>query len=391
MARRKVAIIGVGTVGVQALHSLAGRQDIEVHGFEKYNPGHANGAAGGEGRIFRRVLGGLEGYRPLIDRASNLWDQLEQVAGRRIRMFTGSLTITPRDSAYAERMLSEAATAGLGLESLSPEALRRLYPLQHFHDDDLGLLDRDGGVIRSELANLLTARVATDLGAHIHPREEVLAISEHAGGVSITTNEAVYEFDQIIITTGAWAHQLVPAVASTVHVHKPVSGWFVPKEEGGLFGPGPVFGRSAPCQFYGIPNADHRMVKLGYAGTRQTAIPTYPQPSDYFVTAQELEHFTDIVETYFPGLHPEPARVNAYFEGYTDDARFIMQRTSDRMTLALGFSGNGFKFAPVLGEVAADLALGEEPAVDISFLLRDLTTTGQPADRAELQPEPIAD
>lgn len=391
MTRRKVAIIGVGTVGVQALYSLAGRQDIDVHGFEKYSPGHANGAAGGEGRIFRRILGGLDGYGPLIDRASDLWDKLEQVAGRRIRMFTGSLTIAPRDSAYAERMLSEAATRGLGLESLSPQALRRLYPLQHFHDDDLGLLDRDGGVVRSELANLLTARAAAGIGAHIHCGEDVLGWEETSGGVFITTNEAVYEFDQVIITTGAWAHQLVPAVASIVHVHKPVSGWFVPKDDGGLFGPGPVFGRSAPCQFYGIPNADHRMVKLGYAGTLQTAIPTYPQPSDYFVTAQELEHFTDIVETYFPGLHPEPVRVNAYFEGYTDDARPIMQRTSDRVTLALGFSGNGFKFAPVLGEIAADLAVGEEPGVDINFLLRDLAAIGISSGPAPLQPEPIAD
>jgi sarcosine oxidase len=77
------------------------------------------------------------------------------------------------------------------------------------------------------------------------------------------------------------------------------------------------------------------------------------------------------VETHFPGLHPEPVRVNAYFEGYTDDARPVLQKTSSRVTLALGFSGNGFKFAPALGEVAVDLALDEATAVDVSFLHRD--------------------
>lgn len=371
MVRRKVAVIGVGTVGVQALYSLAGRKDLEVHGFERYSPGHANGAAGGEGRIFRRVIGVAKEYRPLIDRAFTLWDQLEQETGRRIRMFTGSLTVAPRGSAYADVMLSEADTCGRALESLSPQALRRLYPFQRFHDDDLGLLDRDGGVIRSELANLLTARAATDRGAHIHSREQVLDISDDGGGVTLTTDAGVHTFDQVIITIGAWAHQLAPAVASIVRVHKPVSGWFVPKDDGGLFGPGPVFGRSAPEQFYGIPNADQRMVKLGYAGTRQTAIATAPQAADYFVSPEELEHFAEILETHFPGLHPEPVRVNAYFEGYTEDARPVMQRTSDRVTLALGFSGNGFKFAPALGEVAADLALNETPSVDVSFLERN--------------------
>ncbi|WP_416429779.1 FAD-dependent oxidoreductase [Paenarthrobacter nicotinovorans] len=376
MVRRKIAVVGVGTVGAQALYSLAGRENIEVHGFERYSPGHANGAAGGEGRIFRRVLGAQDEYRPLIDRAFTLWDQLEQATGRRMRIFAGSLTIAPRDSLYAGAMRSEAEAAGRELESLTPEAMRRLYSFQHFHDSDIGLLDRDGGVIRSELANLLTAQAAADRGAHIHSREEVMGISEGPNGVSLTTDGAVYTFDQVIVTTGAWAHQLAPSVASTVHVHKPVSGWFVPKDDGALFGPGPVFGRSAPIQFYGIPNADQRMVKLGYAGMRQTPISTAPEPSDYFVSAQELDHFTEIVETHFPGLHPEPVRVNAYFEGYTDDARPVLQKASNRVTLALGFSGNGFKFAPALGEVAADLALDNDPSVDVSFLRRDF---GAPA------------
>ena len=371
MVRRKIAVVGVGTVGAQALYSLAGREGVEVHGFERYNPGHANGAAGGEGRIFRRVLGAQDEYRPLIDRAFTLWNLLEQDIGRRLRSFTGSLTIAPYGSTYARMMESEAERAGRTLESLSPEAMRRLYSFQHFHDSDIGLLDRDGGVIRSELTNLLTAQAAEGRGARIHSSEEVLDISEASHGVTIATSKAVYAFDQVIVTTGAWAHQLAPAVASTVHVHKPVSGWFVPKDEGALFGPGPVFGRSAPIQFYGIPNADQRMVKLGYAGTRQTAIFTVPEPSDYFVSPQELEHFAEIVETHFPGLHSEPVRVNAYFEGYTDDARPVLQKTSSRVTLALGFSGNGFKFAPALGEVAADLALDEATAVDVSFLRRD--------------------
>jgi len=371
MVRRKVAVIGVGTVGAHALFSLSGHKDLEVHGFERYSPGHANGAAGGEGRIFRRVLGGEEEYRPLIDRAFKLWDQLEQATGQRLRIFNGSLTVAPRDSDYAAKMTEEAEAAGRELESLSPDALRRLYPFQRFHDDDLGLLDRDGGMIRSELANLLTAKAATERGAEVHSREEVRDVTETSEGVHVTTDAGAYTYDQVIITTGAWAHQLAPVVASTVHIHKPVSAWFVPRDGTALFGPGPVFARSQPCQFYGIPNADQRMVKLGYAGTRQTSISPYPKPSDYFVSPPELEHFAEILETHFPGLHPEPIRVNAYFEGYTDDARPVVQRTSARVTVALGFSGNGFKFSPVLGELAADLALEQEPAVDISFLHRN--------------------
>jgi sarcosine oxidase len=370
MAVRTVAVIGVGTIGAQALRVLAGYEGVEVHGFERFTPGHANGAAGGEGRIFRRVLGRDASYWPVVDRAFDLWQTREREAGQRILTFSGCLTTGPVDSDYIKRMLAEADTRRRDLEILEPDALRQLYPFQIFDDDDWGLFDRDGGMVRSELANLVTIRSAESLGAIVHANETVSGIDDEEGGAVVTTDAGRRRFDQVIVTTGAWAHELVPAVADIVVVHKPVSAWFLPRDPSILRGLMPVFNRSNPQQYYGIPTADSRMVKLGFGGTRQTVIERAPSISNYFVSPGELAGFAAILEEYFPSFHPEPVRVNAYFEGYTADSRPVLQRTSDRVTVALGFSGDGFKLAPAYGEIAALTALNEPQVIETDFLHR---------------------
>jgi sarcosine oxidase len=64
----------------------------------------------------------------------------------------------------------------------------------------------------------------------------------------------------------------------------------------------------------------------------------------------------------------------------TPDEHFILGLHPEvpTVTIAAGFSGHGFKFAPVVGQIAADLALtGETPYPTSRFRL----------DRPALQPD----
>ncbi|MCU1483060.1 MAG: sarcosine oxidase [Subtercola sp.] len=367
----KIAVIGIGTIGAQTMHRLACRSDVEVHGFETFEPGHSSGAAGGEGRIFRRVTGSGAGWAGLAERAFRGFESLEAEVGVALRTFHGHLTLGPSDDPEMHSVLSQAKTMSAPVEVLEPAALRRLFPFQLIKDDDLGILDRDGGVIRSELVNPLTAEAAVARGAILHSGERVLSIDDDAGGVAICTTARDYRFDRVVVSVGAWARELAPTTRAIVQVHKPVSAWFA-LPNGDPFRPLTVFSRTRDRQYYGVPSSDGRFLKLGWAGTSQTSITDIPHEQDYFVTPAEVAPFDDLVREHFPALRRHPVRVNAYFEGYVADGRPVIQATSDRVVLAVGMSGIGFKFAPAFGEAAAALVMHEQPPTDISFLMHHL-------------------
>ena len=54
----------------------------------------------------------------------------------------------------------------------------------------------------------------------------------------------------------------------------------------------------------------------------------------------------------------------------TPDENFILDRlqTSPQVTIVAGLSGHGFKFASVLGDLAADLATDTENLMQVDFL-----------------------
>ena len=76
-ARKRVAVVGVGTMGSQAAWRLAAR-GAEVVGYDRFAPGHDRSAAGGETRIFRSAHFEDTRYVPLLQHADTLWEQLQQ-------------------------------------------------------------------------------------------------------------------------------------------------------------------------------------------------------------------------------------------------------------------------------------------------------------------------
>lgn len=366
--RKRVAVVGVGTLGSQVLRLLALDQDIEAVGFEGRTLGHPFGAAGGEGRIFRRVLGlDGEGWSELSARSYAAYGVLEAELGVELRSFTGSVTVGRFDDPELQRIDDEAVRMGSRVEHLEPKDLRRLFPFQEVRADDRGILEREGGIFRPELINLLTARRATELGADVRTGTRVLDIVERPGGVRVETASGAEDFDQVIVTTGAWALELAPELRGTVAIHKPVSAWFAPRS-GAVYRPMTGFMRTANHQYYGLPDPDGRMVKLGWAGTQQTPIDVAPSPADQYVSDEELQGFAVRLAEHFPQLDPEPLRVNAYFEGYVATGRPVLGRISDRMVVAAGMSGWGFTLGPAYAEALAAIVRDIDPPADISFL-----------------------
>lgn len=368
-ARKRVAVIGVGTMGSQAAWRLAAR-GAEVVAYDRFAPGHDRGAAGGETRIFRSAHFEESRYVPLLHHADTLWKELQQETGRELRRLTGCLLMGPTAHHQMATVMESIADHGLDHEVLDTEALAKRFPQYRIEDGDAAVLDRHAGFIRPELTIQTAARRAEELGAHIHRYTPVREIVPVANGVEVRTDAGSERFDTAVVTVGPWVGDLLPDLPWEVDVRRVLSAWYVPTTPDAWFGEErPAFIRTAPTHCYGLPSPDGVSVKLGLSQAQHRPAGD-PNQLDRTVQPEELEIFADLMARYVPDLNPDPTRLSVYMEGYTDSSRPLVGPLpgAENVILLAGFSGHGFKLAPAMGDIAADLALDGTSPQPIGFV-----------------------
>lgn len=365
----QVAVIGVGSMGSMALWQLA-LAGVDVIGFEQYAPGHDRAAAGGESRIFRTAY--LEGpqYVPLLQRALELWHELEHESGQPLLTMTGGLMIGTEDSETIRNVLASCEQFNLAHEVLDGQEMARRYPQHRMLPGEIAVLDRAAGVLRPEFAVLQAARCAQARGATLVTGCPVTRIEPHAGGVRVRAGEQEYHVEQAVITAGPWTARFAPALAAHITARRLVMTWY-PALDVAAYQPGrfPVFIRdSGPASIFGIPTLDGGSVKVAPHGSYGDL----PDPSalDRNVKAAELEPINRAVSELLPGLVPTPVRISAYMDAYTSDGHAIVGQLpgTGNVWLLGGFSGHGFKMAPTFGQVAAELVSDGKTGLPVSHL-----------------------
>ncbi|MGN9759665.1 N-methyl-L-tryptophan oxidase [Streptomyces sp. SD31] len=366
---KRVAVIGAGTMGSQAMWRLADR-GAEVIGYDRYAPGHDRGAAGGESRIFRAAHLGEPGYIPLLRLADGLWEQLQAETGRSLRRRSGCLVMGETASPAMRRLLSSSATHRLDHEVLDREELARRYPQHRLPDGHTAVLDREGAIIRPEASVQAAATRAEQLGARLHRytpvREIVPAVG---GGVQIVTDHGTDHVDAAVVTVGPWINTLLPDLPRTVDVRRVICSWHLPTRHDWFAGGAPPFVRATPHDCFGLPSPDGISVKLGLSFARHLPVPE-PERLDRTVRPEELGTFRELISELMPDLNPDPIRMSAYMEGYTESGNPLVGHLpgEDDIIVMAGFSGSGFKLSPAMGEIAADLALDGTTDHPIDFL-----------------------
>ncbi|TDC42582.1 N-methyl-L-tryptophan oxidase [Micromonospora sp. KC213] len=365
--RKRVAVVGVGTMGAQAMWRLAAR-GAEVVGFERFAPGHDRSAAGGETRVFRSAQFEDVRYVPLIKHADTLWRELQHETGRELRRLTGCLLMGPAEHHQMRTALDSITEHGLDHEVLDAVELARRFPQYRIADGDVAVLDRNAGFIRPELTVLSAANRAEQLGARIHRYTTVRKIVPVGRGVEIHTDAGTEHVDTVVVTVGPWINDLLPDLDWKVEIKRLVNAWFVCDTDG-WFDAAPAFIRTGPTHCYGLPSHDRISIKLGLSQALHRPVDD-PNALDRVVQPQELEIFREQVRRYLPNLHPDPIRLSVFMEGYTASSRPLVGPLpdSDSVILLAGFSGHGFKLAPAFGDIAADLALDGGTRHPIDFL-----------------------
>ncbi len=367
MATFDVIVVGLGAMGSSAAYHLA-RRDVQVLGLEAFDIPHDQGSYHGVNRIFRLAYYEHPSYVPLMSRALELWRALEESAGERLVFVTGSVDAGPPGSEVFEGSVESCRLHDLPHEVLGSSDLSRRFPGFHLPADHRAVFQPDGGFLASERCVVTHIMEAQRLGATVHARERVRDWSLlPGGGVRVVTDRATYEAGTVVFTAGSWLGKLVGELEPLAVAERQVLGWFQPRDPA-VFSPDrfPVFNLEVEeGRYYGFGIFRVPGFKLGrYHHLGET---TDPDRVDRTVRSADEEVLRTCLRRYFPAADGPTLSLKTCLFTNTPDEHFIIDRLSDEVLVAGGFSGHGFKFASVVGEILADLATEGDTRHDVGL------------------------
>lgn len=365
--RFEVAIAGLGAMGSAAAWHLASR-GVGVVGFDRFRPPHALGSSTGHSRIIREAYWEGPDYVPLVRRAFDWWATLEATSGRRLLHTTGGLVIGPEDGALVTGALASARTHGVPHERLSAAEIRRRFPSLQPDDSLVGLLEPRAGMLVPEEAIAAMLGTASRLGAELHYHEPVVSWQAAPGGVAVRTAGGEFLARRLVLAAGAWMASALPGISLPVRVTRQVLFWLSAEGESSLFAPSqlPIWlweTREGPV-WYGFPDFGHGpKVARHHGGTPATA-----DAVDREVTAADIDPLLAFLATAMPAMGGTVIESQVCLYTNTPDEHFLLDRHPDcpAVLIASPCSGHGFKFAPTIGEILADLATDQAPRFDLA-------------------------
>lgn len=367
-----VIVVGVGSMGSATCRELA-RRGARVLGLEQFTIPHGLGSFHGWSRMIRLAYSEHPDYVPLLHRAYELWDRLENETGERVLFRTGGLYMGEQGSPFVQGASQSARDHKLAHAMLDHADLRREYPQFVLPEDYVALFEPMAGFLLSEQVVATLASLAMQAGAELHGHESVVAWKPEGTGVRVETAKGVYLARKLVVAGGAWSAKLLDTLGVRLNVTRQVLGWVQPKRfEPFALGNCPVWGigHLDGTLHYGFPIVNtFPGLKTAYHSPGQSADP------DRIVrepTAGDEETFRGVVRRYLPDADGPTLALRICMYTYSPDQHFIVGPlpgpASDRVVIACGMSGHGFKFSLVLGEALADLAAEGSTRLPIEFL-----------------------
>ena len=352
-------VIGVGGMGSAAVYHLA-RRGLKVLGLEKYAVPHEMGSSHGYSRMIRYTLQEHPSYVPLVRRSYELWHEMEETAGEELMVTTGSIRAGAHDSPFFLNAKEACDLHSTPYEILTASEVNKRFPGYRFPEEISSVYQADGGFLLPERCIVTHVQAAERAGAAVHSQETVLDWEIRGDGVQVRT-------------VGPWAANLVPELAAYAVPERQVMGWFQPERPelytAEIF---PVFGVfTKEGRYYGFPSHAVPGFKIGRAHHLLQKVD--PDAIDREVHPEDEEILRQAVNRYFPLAAGKLLDRKTCMYTNTPDEHFMIGTLpgQPQVAVAAGFSGHGFKFASVIGEIMADLAQNGATEHDINLFRLD--------------------
>lgn len=368
-------VAGVGSVGSAACYHLA-RRGARVLGIERFTIPHTRGSHHGHSRMIRQAYYEHPDYVPLLRRAYQLWEALQaDAAATQFFHITGGLYLGPEDGAIVAGSQRAAREHALDHSMLTAGEARDRFPAFRPRHDHAGFYEDRAGFLVPEAAVTAHAEAAQRHGASLLTGEALLSWREHAGHVEVVTENATYRAAHLVITSGAWSAEVAADLGIDLMVTRQVLAWFRPAIDPKRLAPGRF-----PCWFietdppfghYGFPILPGDPgLKVALHKPGEGIAPPQIAAGDQQPRPDEVHALRTVLDSYLPGCAGPLAHACICMYTNSPDSHFILgcHPRHPRVSIACGLSGHGFKFASVLGEVLADLALEGRTGLPIDFL-----------------------
>ena len=365
----KIAIIGVGGVGAMAAWRLA-LAGHEVIALEQFAIDHDRGSSFGDSRIVRRVYADAL-YTALMGDAYRLWDELQsQFPGEELFTRSGGLFLGPAEHSLLESAEHSLAASGVNYEILDPATIAQRFPAFTLFPGERAIYEPEMGYARASGCVKAAVQLARKHGTDIRTGFEVVDVARTGTQFCVTSAHGETVFcDRLVITAGPWIGQFLSrwnvrpplVVTRQAYVH------FLPARNEAAFEVGqfPVWIDIA-TNAYGFPRLGSQSgIKIAFHALGEA---TTPESVDRVPRDADRDRLWNYAHTRFPDLSDRVSYAKVCLYTNTPDEDFLVDWAPNLEGAVFigGLSGHGFKFTPLLGEIAARMVTGKEVGYDLS-------------------------
>ena len=363
-----VAVIGAGAMGSAVLYHLA-KRGVKACGIEQFGIAHDRGSSHGDTRIIRKAYFEHPDYVPLLNRSYELWNELAEECGEKLMVNNGLIVAGEPDS---ETIISLRRC--YRKYEISHECWTANETIDHFpqfripHNYEV-FYDPFGGFLFVEKCVEQHLKLAQNAGAILFTDEQVVDWQRESNGFHINTSARILFADKLIFTMGAWSKRILEHIGISMEIWRKEVYWHGGKSmsdcQPDRF---PVYYIERDYgHFYGFPTINEKGLKV--AEHEKSNIIAFPEQLDNEIEPKDEQIIMRFLSDCLPGVEQRRNHFSLCMYSKTPDNNFILDvhPENSNIIIGAGFSGHGFKFSPVVGEILTDFALDGRTRHPIDF------------------------